>query len=111
MTATIHLRVPAAIKARWVHESRLSGMRLTEWITQKIDGQEGAMKVQAVINGVETELFLKKGDDKANHSAIKGAVEKTRKTWKDSEIFIANFPEKGRCLGKRPGFMAVCASG
>jgi len=69
------------------------------------------MKVQAVINGVETELFLKKGDDKANHSTIKDAVEKTKKTWKESEIFIANFPEKGRCLSKHSGFMAVCASG
>jgi len=69
------------------------------------------MIVKAVINNVETELFLKKGDNKANHSAIKDAVEKTRKTWKDSEILIEDFPEKGRSLGKRPGFMTLCASG
>jgi len=69
------------------------------------------MKVQAVINGVEIELFLKKGDDKSNHSIIKDAVEKTKKTWKESEIFIANFPEKGRCLSKQAGFTTLCASG
>ena len=33
----IHLRVPAATKGRWVRESRAAGMRLTDWITQKIE--------------------------------------------------------------------------
>ena len=35
--ALIHLRVPAATKARWVRESRASGMRLTDWIIEKVD--------------------------------------------------------------------------
>lgn len=34
--ALIHLRVPAAVKARWVRESRAAGMRLTDWIVQKV---------------------------------------------------------------------------
>jgi len=33
----IHLRVPAATKARWVRDSRAEGKRLTDWITQKIE--------------------------------------------------------------------------
>lgn len=33
----IHLRVPAALKGRWVRESRAAGMRLTDWITQRVD--------------------------------------------------------------------------
>ena len=38
--ALIHLRVPAATKARWVRESRAAGMRLTDWIVARIDGQK-----------------------------------------------------------------------
>lgn len=36
--ALIHLRVPAQTKARWVRESRAAGMRLTDWITKKVEG-------------------------------------------------------------------------
>lgn len=36
--ATIHLRVPAETKARWVRESREAGQKLTSWIVEKIDG-------------------------------------------------------------------------
>ena len=39
--ALIHLRVPAEQKARWVRESRAAGMRLTDWIVARIDGQKG----------------------------------------------------------------------
>lgn len=35
--ALIHLRVPAGLKARWVRESRAAGMRLTDWIIQKVE--------------------------------------------------------------------------
>ena len=35
----IHLRVPAATKARWVRESRAAGMRLTDWIVQRVEAQ------------------------------------------------------------------------
>lgn len=37
--ALIHLRVPAELKARWVRESRAAGMRLTEWIVQRVEAQ------------------------------------------------------------------------
>lgn len=35
--ALIHLRVPAATKGRWVRESRATGMRLTDWIVQRVE--------------------------------------------------------------------------
>lgn len=35
--AVIHLRIPAATKARWVRESRAAGMRLTDWIVQRVE--------------------------------------------------------------------------
>lgn len=35
--ALIHLRVPAATKARWVRESRAAGMRLTEWVVERVE--------------------------------------------------------------------------
>lgn len=37
--ALIHMRVPAATKARWVRESRAAGMRLTDWIIQRVEAQ------------------------------------------------------------------------
>lgn len=37
--ALIHLRVPAALKARWVRESRSAGMRLTDWIVSRVEAQ------------------------------------------------------------------------
>ena len=37
--ALIHLRVPASLKARWVRESQAAGMRLTEWIVQRVEAQ------------------------------------------------------------------------
>ena len=37
--ALIHLRVPAATKASWVRESRAAGMRLTDWIVQRLEAQ------------------------------------------------------------------------
>lgn len=36
--ALIHLHVPAALKARWVRESRTAGMKLTDWIIKRVEG-------------------------------------------------------------------------
>jgi len=35
--ALIHLRVPAALKGRWVRASRAAGMRLTDWIVRAVE--------------------------------------------------------------------------
>jgi hypothetical protein len=35
----IHLRVPAAVKSRWIRASRAAGMRLTDWITQAVEAR------------------------------------------------------------------------
>lgn len=35
--ALIHLRVPAALKARWVRLSRARGQRLTDWIIERVE--------------------------------------------------------------------------
>lgn len=37
--ALIHLRVPAATKARWVRESRAAGMRLGDWIVRAVEAR------------------------------------------------------------------------
>lgn len=39
LDALIHLRVPAALKARWVRDSRNAGMKLTEWIIRKLNAR------------------------------------------------------------------------
>lgn len=33
----IHLRVPAALKGRWIRESRAAGLRLTDWIISAVE--------------------------------------------------------------------------
>jgi hypothetical protein len=48
--ALVHLRVPAALKARWVRESRAAGMRLTDWIVQRVEAQ--AMTTEHVAIGI-----------------------------------------------------------
>ena len=35
--ALIHLRVSAATKAAWVRESRAAGMRLGDWIIERVE--------------------------------------------------------------------------
>jgi len=35
--AQVHLRVPMHIKAQWVRESRACGMKLTDWLLQRIE--------------------------------------------------------------------------
>lgn len=37
--ALIHLRVPSALKGPWVRESRAVGMRLTDWIIQRVEAR------------------------------------------------------------------------
>lgn len=39
--ALVHLRVPAATKARWVRDSRAAGQRLTDWIIERVERSEG----------------------------------------------------------------------
>ena len=56
--ALIHLRVPAATKARWVRESRAAGMRLTDWITARVDGQKGGAIMAQVAIQVDGEITV-----------------------------------------------------
>lgn len=44
--ALIHLRVPAATKARWVRDSRAAGRKLTDWIVDRVEAQ--AMNVYPI---------------------------------------------------------------
>ena len=54
--ALIHLRVPASTKARWVRESRAAGMRLTDWITNRV---EESMTTITVSFDVPAEAFAR----------------------------------------------------
>lgn len=42
--ALVHLRVPAALKARWVRTSRQRGVRLTDWLLGAIEQGEAMEK-------------------------------------------------------------------
>ena len=56
--ALIHLRVPAELKARWVRESRSAGMRLTDWIVARVDGQKGGAIMAQVAIQVDGEITV-----------------------------------------------------
>jgi len=43
--ALIHLHVPAALKARWVHESRSQGQKLSDWIISRVEKKMNVFKV------------------------------------------------------------------
>lgn len=45
----IHLRVPAALKGRWVRASRAAGMLLTDWIIEAVETH--TMTEQRLITG------------------------------------------------------------
>lgn len=50
--ALINLRVPAATKARWVRESRAAGMRLTDWIVQRVGARQMEQIMQVTVNNL-----------------------------------------------------------
>lgn len=52
--ALIHLRVPASVKARWVRESRAAGMRLTDWLIDRIE--QSAMTTQTLMMVIPPDL-------------------------------------------------------
>lgn len=43
--ATVHLNVPPAVKAAWVLQSRVAGMRLTDWVTKHME----AISIEAAV--------------------------------------------------------------
>jgi len=69
------------------------------------------MKTEATINGKAFDLYLFSGKDKENHKTIKVAVAATGISWLESDIFIANFPERGRSLSKQAGYQSMRALG
>ena len=44
--AIIHLRIPAATKARWVRQSQAEGKKLSDWVREKVDGKADSGKSQ-----------------------------------------------------------------
>lgn len=70
--ALIHLRVPAATKARWVRQSRSEGKRLTDWITEKV---EKAMH-KYIIQHLESGDF-----DYSDCGSLEGAWEQEKTEW------------------------------
>ena len=69
--ALIHLRVPAATKARWVRESRAAGMRLTDWITSKVE-KEMARQTYPGLDSVVIECDLDQAASPVRYSTDGG---------------------------------------
>lgn len=53
--ALIHLHVPAVLKARWVRESRAAGMKLTDWIIQRVGEAQIAMNVYKITESLASQ--------------------------------------------------------
>ena len=64
--ALIHLRVPPALKSRWVVESRRQGAKLTDWIVEKVEGKKEMQFGVAQIIKEVSELALDIGDIKTH---------------------------------------------
>lgn len=71
----IHLRVPAATKARWVRESRAAGMRLTDWIVERVEMQARVYDVTLYWH-VGGSLFLGTAAGRTREEAHKTALDR-----------------------------------
>ena len=70
--ALIHMRVPAATKARWVRESRAAGMRLTDWIVQRVEKEMEARQTYKGLDGVVIECDLSQASSLVRYSTDGG---------------------------------------
>lgn len=63
--ALIHVRVPAAVKGRWVRASRAAGQRLTDYITSAVEAyMQQQLAHVAIPEGVEfADLHLQREAD------------------------------------------------
>lgn len=51
--ASVHMNVPAAVKAAWVRQSRAAGLRLTDWVVNIMEKESIARAVTEVANIAE----------------------------------------------------------
>jgi len=71
--ATIHLRVPATTKARWVRQSRAEGKRLTDWIIERVEGNIMQTIAQQILATGEAAYQSVLAKDSNNISAASAA--------------------------------------
>lgn len=69
------------------------------------------MKTEIIINGQDGSINLRRGDQGGNRKAMVAMVEGLGLEWKAADIFVANFPEAGRFLIKKPGYDQLSAGG
>lgn len=67
------------------------------------------MKTTIQLNGKEFITEIPHG--RSALQIIKGLVKANGMEWKDTGIFVPNFPEKSRYLIKSPGFQNLVAGG
>lgn len=67
------------------------------------------MKVTATINKQDMEVILHRNMNA--ESQLRMYVEQAGLDWDNAEIFVANYPERGRCLSKSAGYKSVQAGG
>lgn len=84
--ALIHLRVPGALKARWVRDSRAAGMRLTDWIIDRVEhpGEPKMNKIQYNNHEYDFDAAVNLMDDD-----IREALHSRREWASDQDFFDA----------------------
>ena len=70
--ALVHLRIPAELKARWVRESRAAGMRLTDWITSKVEKEMARQTYPSSLDDVVIECDLDQAASPVRYSTDGG---------------------------------------
>ncbi len=91
--ALINLRVPAALKARWVRESRAAGMRLTDWIVQRMEAPMQKITTIAIPAGLEFSALKLARDGSGDVSLDTAVVARIEKASGLPEGFFMTQPE------------------
>lgn len=117
--AIIHLRVPPALKGRWVRESRAVGMRLTDWIIQRVEARP--MNVYPIPEALASKYHAVQATPWPPSWAVRWLIWCTLRTrspittrisavrWLQHSTMIASAP---RCAACRPlaAWLQACAA-
>ena len=80
--ALVHLRVPAELKGAWVAASRLQGLRLGDWIIQKINMSDDSSS-GSTAEMTPADLRAWQAAERLTNAAAAAALRVTTRTYAD----------------------------
>lgn len=91
--------------------ARIEGVALSTIYRALRREPEKIMHVQATINGREISVDLRRGNPAQVQRALRAATKAAGADWRGAEIFVADFPERGRYLQKSAGYESLGSGG